>query len=159
MQAEPLASRFRVTFAMILQMLLGDTEFWPRLEGAKPNGKSPKSKHCWGTVFACWLRKRFSQSGVQVEDLLGQSFLENARARRRPGGGLQAPDSLLCGRLLNQADSTAEPEGPHAAAGGGIADLECKSLCQERLCLPPMIDISIYAIFALRSCVQCSKIG
>ncbi|CAE7540048.1 unnamed protein product [Symbiodinium natans] len=47
-KAEPLASRFRVTFAMILQM------------------------------------KRFSQSGVQVEDLLGQSFLENARARRRP---------------------------------------------------------------------------
>ncbi|CAJ1335447.1 unnamed protein product [Effrenium voratum] len=47
-KAEPLLSRFRVTFAMILQM------------------------------------KRFAQSGVQVEDLLGQSFLENARARRRP---------------------------------------------------------------------------
>ncbi|CAE7237607.1 SKI2, partial [Symbiodinium sp. KB8] len=47
-KAEPLASRFRVTFAMILQM------------------------------------KRFAESGVRVEDLLGQSFLENARARRRP---------------------------------------------------------------------------
>lgn len=47
-KGEPLFSRFRVTFAMILQM------------------------------------KRFSQSGVQVEDLLGKSFLENARARRRP---------------------------------------------------------------------------
>eukprot|EP00439_Symbiodinium_sp_Y106_P029935 s6437_g3.t1 len=30
------------------------------------------------------LAKRFAESGVRVEDLLGQSFLENARARRRP---------------------------------------------------------------------------
>ncbi|CAE8594175.1 unnamed protein product [Polarella glacialis] len=47
-KAEPLNSRFRITFAMILQL------------------------------------KRFSQSGVRVEDLLGRSFLENARAMRRP---------------------------------------------------------------------------
>eukprot|EP00933_Yihiella_yeosuensis_P029560 TRINITY_DN2317_c2_g1_i1.p1 TRINITY_DN2317_c2_g1~~TRINITY_DN2317_c2_g1_i1.p1 ORF type:complete len:1128 (-),score=268.79 TRINITY_DN2317_c2_g1_i1:37-2925(-) len=47
-KAEPLNSRFRITFAMILQL------------------------------------KRFAHSGVRVEDLLGRSFLENARAVRRP---------------------------------------------------------------------------
>ncbi|CAE7677549.1 SKI2 [Symbiodinium sp. CCMP2456] len=58
-KAEPLASRFRVTFAMILQM------------------------------------KRFAETGVRVEDLLGQSFLENARACRRPEARRHLKDRML----------------------------------------------------------------